>query len=53
MNHYTVKYINDLGEEDKVTVLGNSLNDALVLFEDSRWLFDAKELISIEPEKIP
>lgn len=51
MNHYTVKYINDLGEEDKVTVLGNSLNDALVLFEDSRWLFDAKELISIEPEE--
>lgn len=53
MNHYTVKYLNGLGEEDKITVLGSSLNDALVLFEDSRWLFNAKELISIEPEKIP
>ena len=52
MKHYIVKYLNGLGEEDKITVLGNSLKEALILFNDSRWILDVKEMLYIEPEKI-
>ena len=52
MNHYTVKYISNLGRTHKITVMAHSITDALVLFNDSRKLFNVRVIISIEPEKI-
>lgn len=51
MNHYAVKFFTNKGEEHKITVMAYSIRDALELFNDTSWLFDAREIISVEPEK--
>lgn len=53
MKHYTVQYINKQGKKRQISVLSHSLSGALDLFNDTRWLLGVKEVLSIEPEKIP
>lgn len=51
MKHYTVWYVNHIGEKHKIIVMANNITDALVLFNDSRKLLNVKEILYIEPEK--
>ena len=53
MNHYTVKYVSNRGRAHNITVMAHTITDALILFNDSRELFNVREILSIEPEKIP
>ena len=52
MKHYTVWYVNHLGEKHKITVMAHSTKEAIELFNDSRKLLKVRQVIAIGPGKI-
>lgn len=52
MKHYTVWYVNRLGEKNKITVMAHSFKEAIKLFNDSRRILKVHQVIAIGPGKI-